>query len=410
MKKILALLICAICILSIGCVKNSDDNSSDTTTSSDNNVFYEDTLTNPNMLVPEWRTYDEQGSYIFEGNGDGSYNIKFLDPVSVTSSYLCSQLGCNHNSEECTSYVVPRNGCAFLAKLNGKIIVVTMGNNDTIPPSVRTMSLSGGDGKKIVEFDMSDLLMPLQHIIITGENSIYCELESASDTNGAVEVESQLVKIDIDTGKVSKILTFRPQQRLKGVVNNKFLIVEYDTGTWNVYLATQDGNMGKPIFEFKGKGEFFENKNQIYFLNYEEQKLCLLSEDGQVEEYMDIPFGGNNSYIRRICDDMIVIDNSIFNNDISDWDTTKYCIDLNTKEIRKNTFKIDNEGKILSATIQGMTRDYVIATVGYTYKEMTGFDKDGNIDTYTVDTPVLGKFTFDDFFSDRMVYQTFENI
>ena len=125
---------------------------------------------------------------------------------------------------------------------------------------------------------------------------------------------------------------------------------------------------------------------------------------------MDIPFGGKNSYIRRICDDMIVIDNSIFNNDISDWDTTKYCIDLNTKEIRKNTFKIDNEGKILSATIQGMTRDYVIATVGYTYKEMTGFDQDGNIFTYTVDTPVFGKFTFDDFFSDRMVYQTFENI
>ena len=57
-----------------------------------------------------------------------------------------------------------------------------------------------------------------------------------------------------------------------------------------------------------------------------------------------------------------------------------------------------------------MTRDYVIATVGYTYKEMTGFDQDGNIFTYTVDTPVLGKFTFDDFFSDRMIYQTFENI
>lgn len=410
MKKILALLICAICILSIGCVKNSDDNSSDTTTSSDNNVFYEDTLTNPNMLVPEWRTYDEQGSYIFEGNGDGSYNIKFLDPVSVTSSYLCSQLGCNHNSEECTSYVVPRNGCAFLAKLNGKIIVVTMGNNDTIPPSVRTMSLSGGDGKKIVEFDMSDLLMPLQHIIITGENSIYCELESASDTNGAVEVESQLVKIDIDTGKVSKILTFRPQQRLKDVVNNKFLIVEYDTGTWNVYLATQDGNMGKPIFEFKGKGEFFENKNQIYFLNYEEQKLCLLSEDGQVTEYMDIPFGGNNSYIRRICDDMVIVDDGVFNNDKNDWDKIKYCIDLRTKEIRKNTMEIDNDGKILAPFIYGINRNYVVTIVDYTYKEETGFDQDGNIFTYTVDTPVLGKFTFDDFFSDRMVYQTFENI
>ena len=121
MKKLLSLLICAICILSIGCEKNSDNNSSDTTTSSDNNVFYEDTLTNPNMLVPEWRTYDEQGSYIFEGNGDGSYNIKFLDPVSVTSSYLCSQLGCNHNSEECTSYVEPFNGCAFLAKVNESI-------------------------------------------------------------------------------------------------------------------------------------------------------------------------------------------------------------------------------------------------------------------------------------------------
>ena len=223
-------------------------------------------------------------------------------------------------------------------------------------------------------------------------------------------MESQLVKIDIDTGKVSKILTFQPGQILSGVINNKFLIAEYDMGTVKVYLAAQDGNMGKPIFEFKGKGDVFENKNQIYFLNYEEQKLCLLSEDGQVEEYMDIPFDGKNSYIRRICDDMIVIDNSIFNNDISDWDTTKYCIDLNTKEIRKNTFKIDNEGKILSATIQGMTRDYVIATVGYTYKEMTGFDQDGNIFTYTVDTPVLGKFTFDDFFSDRMVYQTFENI
>lgn len=410
MKKLFSLLICVVCLLSVGCIKSDDNSSSNINSPSDDNSFYEDTLTNPNMLLPEWRTYDEQGSYIFESNGDGSYNIKFLGPVSVTSSYLCSQLGCNHNSEECTSYVEPFNGCAFLAKLNGKIIVVTMGNNDTIPPSVRTMSLSGGDGKKIVEFDMSDLLMPLQHIIITGENSIYCELESASDTNGAVEMESQLVKIDIDTGKVSKILTFQQGQRLEGVVNNKFLIVEYDTGTWKVYLATQDGNIGKPIFEFKGKGEFFENKNQIYFLNYEEQKLCLLSEDGQVEEYMDIPFGGNNSYIRRICDDMVIVDDGVFNNDKNDWDKIKYCIDLRTKEIRKNTMEIDNDGKILAPFIYGINRNYVVTIVDYTYKEETGFDQDGNIFTYTVDTPVLGKFTFDDFFSDRMVYQTFENI
>ena len=148
----------------------------------------------------------------------------------------------------------------------------------------------------------------------------------------------------------------------------------------------------------------------MYIWSYSDQKLYKLSEDGQIEEYMDIPFGGNNSYIRRICDDMVIVDDGVFNNDKNDWDKIKYCIDLRTKEIRKNTMEIDNDGKILAPFIYGINRNYVVTIVGYTYEEETGFDQDGNIFTYTVDTPVLGKFTFDDFFSDRMVYQTFENI
>ena len=412
MKKLLSLLICAICILSVGCIKSDDNSSSNINSPSDDNSFYEDTLTNPNMLVPEWEIYDEQGSYIFEGNGDGSYNIKFLDPVSVTSSYLCSQLGCNHNSEECTSYVVPRNGCAFLAKLNDKIVVVTMGNNDTIPPSVRTMSLSGGDGKQVVEFGMEQRLMTgINPVLINGEKSIYCELETTqTEGNGEVGTKKELIGINTETGEVRKILTFQPGQILDGAINNKFIITEYTTGQIKIYLATQDGNLGDPIYTFKGKGYFLENDEQMYIWSYSDQKLYKLSEDGQIEEHMDIPFGGNNSYIRRICDDMIIVDDGVFNNDKNDWDKIKYCIDLRTKEIRKNTMEIDNDGKILAPFIYGINRNYVVTIVGYTYKEETGFDQDGNIFTYTVDTPVLGKFTFDDFFSDRMVYQTFENV
>ena len=412
MKKLLSLLICAICILSVGCINKNNSNGSSENISENSTTIYEDTLKNPNALCPEWEIYDEQGSYIFEGNGDGSYNIKFLDPVSVTSSYLCSQLGCNHNSEECTSYVVPRNGCAFVAKLNDKIIVVTMGNNDTIPPSVRRMSLSGGDGKQVVEFGMEQRLMTgINPVLINGEKSIYCELETTqTEGNGEVGTKKELIGINTETGEVRKILTFQPGQILDGAINNKFIITEYTTGQIKIYLATQDGNLGDPIYTFKGKGYFLENDEQMYIWSYSDQKLYKLSEDGQIEQYMDIPFGGNNSYIRRICDDMVIVDDGVFNNDKNDWDKIKYCIDLRTKEIRKNTMEIDNDGKILAPFIYGINRNYVVTIVDYTYKEETGFDQDGNIFTYTVDTPVLGKFTFDDFFSDRMVYQTFENI
>ncbi len=413
MKKIFSLFICVVCLLSVGCVnKEGTSNSNNDVLHDDNSVTYTDILTNQNMIYRETSIYDDTGIYFLSQNYDGSHSIKFLDPVSMTCSYLCSQLGCNHNSEECTSYVEPFNGCAFLAKVNESIVVINMGNNDTIPPSVRRMSLSGGDGKQVVEFGMEQRLMTgINPVLINGEKSIYCELETTqTEGNGEVGTKKELIGINTETGEVRKILTFQPGQILDGAINNKFIITEYTTGQIKIYLATQDGNLGDPIYTFKGKGYFLENDEQMYIWSYSDQKLYKLSEDGQVTEYMDIPFGGNNSYIRRIYDDMVIVDDGVFNNDKNDWDKIKYCIDLITKEIRKNTMEIDNDGKILAPFIYGINRDYVVTIVGYTYEEETGFDQDGNIFTYTVDTPVLGKFTFDDFFSDRMIYQTFENI
>ena len=72
MKKLLSLLICAICILSVGCINKNNSNGSSENISENSTTIYEDTLKNPNALCPEWEIYDEQGSYIFEGNGDGS--------------------------------------------------------------------------------------------------------------------------------------------------------------------------------------------------------------------------------------------------------------------------------------------------------------------------------------------------
>ena len=144
MKKLFLCFICVVCLLSVGCVnKEGTSNSNNDALNDSNSVTYTDILTNQNMIYRDTSIYDDTGIYFLSQNYDGSHSIKFLDPVSMTCSYLCSQLGCNHNSEECTSYVEPFNGCAFLAKVNESIVVINMGNNDTIPPSVRRMSLSG---------------------------------------------------------------------------------------------------------------------------------------------------------------------------------------------------------------------------------------------------------------------------
>ena len=220
MKKFIVFL-CLWIFLIAGCSKN------DTETEQPSSLEHgNDHLKNSYMINSEYFIYDDEDIYILRHNEDSSYSIMYLDSDNMIYTYLCPQLSCTHSDETCPSYVQPFDGCSYLAKQGEKIVLLTRGNNITIPPGIRTMSLSGDNPKKLIQFEMSqNLLSPY----VLGDDSIYFVLQSTEETDsGAVSTVNYLMKVNTGTGKEDVIAVMNPTNTLIGAISDKFVMSEAD--------------------------------------------------------------------------------------------------------------------------------------------------------------------------------------
>ncbi len=405
MKKFIVFL-CLWIFLIAGCSKN------DTETEQPSSLEHgNDHLKNSYMINSEYFIYDDEDIYILRHNEDSSYSIMYLDSDNMIYTYLCPQLSCTHSDETCPSYVQPFDGCSYLAKQGEKIVLLTRGNNITIPPGIRTMSLSGDNPKKLIQFEMSqNLLSPY----VLGDDSIYFVLQSTEETDsGAVSTVNYLMKVNTGTGKEDVIAVMNPTNTLIGAISDKFVMSEADNQQRAIYFMEQNGEKGEPVFIYDASdGIVFICDNKLYFIDCASSSICLINDDGTLTEYMPLPFSASvsTSFIRHITDSAIIMDNSVYNSAANDMTVTKYYIDLENKEVKTNNFTINSDGKNMPFTIYALQDDRVIGIIDYEYTEKVEFMDDGSSFTYTAQTPVFAKFDFDDFFSGNMEYTVFKNI
>lgn len=412
MKKIFIFL-CTLIISFTGCTKNNIE--SETLSNSNNlqhekpSIEFEDSLKSSNMINPEYYIYDTSDIYYLKENADMSYSIMYIDSNNMSCSYLCTQINCTHNDDTCSSYVQPFDGCSYLSKLDNNLILLTRGNNDTIPPSIRIMSLSGNNPKQISKFKMNqNILMPY----VLGENTIYFTIRTTQEKdNGSIEIVHNLIGVNIETGYEKNLLTMSSFQNLIGAIDNKFVMSEADNQFRAISIFDPLNKTIVPIFNYNsGEGIVFINSEKLYYISYSDNTIYTISIDGKIDKHLSLPFSGSisTSFLRHNTNDAIIMDNFSFIN--NDWVTTKYYIDLNSKEIKSNAFMIEKDGKNTPFMIYAVQDNSIIGIIDYKYEEKVEFLKDGSSFSYLVSTPIFAKFSFNDFFNNTMVYSVFDNI
>lgn len=176
-----------------------------------------------------------------------AYHLMYVDFATQQEIYLCSNSGCQHDTQSCTA-VLPMNDFEIESRMfvyqNNLYILSSQPDNDGISFSMQgnetvsvegnsavlyRMGLDGGNREKVYTFD-SDLT--LESTVLSDDTGIYLiskKLESAQNGNSAyvTSSERQIVKLDTSSRKLQTICD---------------MDLEYANTTWEI-IGSYDYNI-----------------------------------------------------------------------------------------------------------------------------------------------------------------------
>lgn len=229
-KKIIFIILAIILIGVIGFAlihREQEENILETESSKLNdigkNLESKATIKNEPVLIKYGKgNYCEKGYYHIESE-ENQNNIKYFDYSAKKEIYLCNKPNCNHNTEECSSYLnklnshilFVYNNYIYLIENVGEIKSVSMSNNmenqlmeSITTPFIYKMNLDGTNRTKIFECPSgveigTDFICDGENLYTFFTKSKSVNIEKNSYTT--VETEKNLVKINLKTQKYETI-------------------------------------------------------------------------------------------------------------------------------------------------------------------------------------------------------------
>lgn len=160
----------------------------------------------------------EQGYYYIVTSEDMTHsNIRFIDKQTKEDVFLCSNPGCEHNADSCTSYISLANSYSpELVCLEDKLVLFFPGINGEdvqIKPHIDVLNLDGTDRKTCCTFEANQEYSDG----VAGQGGELYLLVSTYTEEGS---KTELVRIDVQEGKTQGIAEVEPPCFLLGAYEN----------------------------------------------------------------------------------------------------------------------------------------------------------------------------------------------
>lgn len=366
-----------------------------------------DILINKNFLFPEIAVWNDVGTYmIVPDYVIGAYNVKYYDSKSNIVTYLCSNISCTHSGSNCTSYISSGIGGSELILLNNNLYVFSKGNTVNTPPFICSVSLTGDSYEKIIELDTTQrIISPF----IYGQNSIYFVVEEATkDSGGKVELNYYLSGINLGLKQFFKIASLPENSFLRGCIDNKFVVKTISDNTHYIYLVGQNGIIYDSFYSYpQGESYEFEANNKLFLLNYSDKALHQVQTDGTIKTISSLPFDGSPSstFLRIVDDEILILDNTVFEPSIQDVVTSRYFIDLDNGEYKELSIKTTISDRESPINVISYTNEYVFAIYDYKKDTYSFTDKDGLIYNLDISSPAYCRINTNDYINNKFIYE-----
>lgn len=359
----------------------------------------------------------DDGYYYFQSdtekllNGKRIFHLMYIDFATHQEIYLCSNSGCNHYTESCSSVFLENevpsdssilfiwnNKIFILSKQQDQDGVVALGGSTSSEVErsssiLYCLNLDGTNREKIYTFDSN---LTVEDFVVGDENELYFVTKkvSAKSINGnsyQTSSEKNLVYLDVKTKKEKKVFSMDFNDNVEWDVigcSDKNLIlhgIDFGKKVSEEEKHSEDTEVYKNSYDvFKTLNVENRESKEIYRIfaahsrSYvTDDKYLYFSKDGDGEIIkIDLKTGEKNSFVKlsqnaiaRIIGDKIMCYEYSFN------DKTLYFVDKNTGKISHSKLVNKTVGRTLDIIAESKTQVLVV------YDSDVNYHQDGSYET-----------------------------
>jgi len=359
----------------------------------------------------------DDGYYYFQSDAENLLNGKrishlmYIDFATHQEIYLCSNSGCNHNTESCSSVFLENevpSDSSILFIWNNKIFILSKQQDQDGVAALGVSTSSGVEGsssilyclnldgtsrEKIYTFDSN---LTVEDFVVGDENGLYFVTKkvSANSINGnsyQTSSEKNLVYLDVKTKKEKKVFSMDFNDDVEwdviGCSDKNLILHGIDFGK----KVSQEEKHSENNEVYKNSYDVFKTLNvenrelkEIYRIfaahsrSYvTDEKYLYFSKEGDGEVIkIDLKTGEKNSFVKLsqngiygIIGDKIMCYEYSFNN------KTLYFVDKNTGKISHSNLVNKTVGRTLDIIAESKTQVLVV------YDSDVNYHQDGSYET-----------------------------
>lgn len=303
-----------------------------------------------------------------------AYLLLYNDYKTMQQQPLCSKPGCAHIDDACDAYIAEDDYIHFVHVTSDKVILQRQYDDVNKQDffSLQVKDIYGGGWQELVHID-EKLVAYGQYI--TDDKALFMQMgnggEEAISVDGfeLMPGESALVRIDLTTGELSKLLDLS-DRILMGLDGDDLLFWNYttdDTGIASYSLKQGEQNdLPTPPEEIADLSTASTYNGVIYFINSSDSSGSKLLGYSPISgEYpLEVELKGDEPTIVGIIDNYALIQIAGSSEEMLSW----VYVDLASGELVEVPFVVNYEGRSTIAEITGVYEgDYVFISGNLTY-------------------------------------------
>lgn len=340
--------------------------------------IYNDTvqlITGPYGPLLDRSTQTNRGYYELLLSADAeSNNILYTDFDSKQRIYLCSNPGCTHNNDSCTSWINATAGGSFLftGPSVKQLYYVQRGTEDSSALNAETtgkffsMGLDGSQRHVLFDIAASGRICDA---IAADSNYFYIDINTVDP--GIFEAKKQVWQIDAKTGHKEVLVADLPADtRLFGAFDTELLFQQQgETGiTFRAFDLRTGSFRDLCAWEYDDfEGISIVYGQQLFVLAKQTENEGILTVyDLQSQETITIEnvpiYGGDLTSFVGLYDDTHLVLDTTDNTDPSHIRFLRYMVDLSTGDVRELTLTYTSNGYAHPLSILAETNDALLVT------------------------------------------------
>ena len=326
-------------------------------------------------------------------------NIVFIDYVSATRVYLCQDPSCNHDTENCSSFIRSSDPVSVLS-LGDRLVCIRSVTGELVKSqddlvAVFSMDQQGRDRKALLSLKATEnVCSPL--VVASDGKILYLQVQEITEEK---TTKKKLYHVDVESGETGVETEIPVNYVLQSAYDDCLLFLDY-INNLNVAYSVTDKS-----FENKAAGvagtycgsktadiRYDVDISGDYTKIKEAQSITVIVtdvKDGTQKEYG--PFALEEDHagisIDSFYDDHVRVQ-YVSHLNSADEGIVTYTLDLNTGDFRKDQLYISSRGDRYMSTVISGTGDRYLVTASSKHGERIIYDRSGV--AHTEEAEVVG--------------------